>query len=92
MAVTGLSPDEQPSAKTMAAITKLIESEKIRTVFFEAFVNDAVARSLAAECSVKAESLQPLANLSADEAKAGGDYVSIMQENLGKLVEALECR
>ena len=91
IAVTGLSPDQQPSAKTMARVIRLIEDEKISTLFFEAFVSSSVAEALAAETGARVDSLQPLANLSADEAASHETYITIMRKNLEKIARALEC-
>lgn len=91
LAVTGLSPDQQPSAKTMARVIRLVRDEGIKTLFFEAFVNSGVAEALAAETGARVDSLQPLANLSADEAASNETYITIMQKNLAKIAEALEC-
>jgi zinc transport system substrate-binding protein len=91
IAVTGLSPDHQPSAKVMAEVMQLIKTKKIRTVFFEAFVSDSVARALADETGAAVDSLQPLANLSGDEAASNENYITIMYQNLEKIVQALEC-
>jgi len=92
IAVTGLSSDEQPSAKVMAEVTELIRNEGIKTIFFEVFVGSGVSDSLARETGAKAESLQPLANISADEAASRATYISIMQDNLKKIAQAMECR
>ena len=91
LAVTGLSPDQQPSAKAMAEVLRLVQEEGIRTIFFEAFVNDSVSRTLARETGAAVSSLQPLANLSADEAASNENYITIMRKNLAKIAEALEC-
>jgi zinc transport system substrate-binding protein len=91
IAVTGLSPDHQPSAKVMAEVMKLVKTKKIRIVFFEAFVSDSVARALAEETGATVSSLQPLANLSGDEAASNENYITIMYKNLEKIVQALEC-
>jgi len=91
-AVTGLSPDQQPSARVMADVIDLVRREQIKTIVFEAFVSDSVARTLAAECGVETAALQPLANLAADEAAAGETYLSIMRRNLQTLRRVLECR
>lgn len=91
IAVTGLSPDQQPSAKAMAKVVKLVRNEGVKTVFFEAFVSDSVARALARESGASVSSLQPLANLSADEAASKENYITIMRKNLAKIAEALEC-
>jgi len=91
ISVIGLSTDEQPSAKTIAEIIDLVKKHGIKTIFFEELVNDNVAQTIAKEAGVNAESMQPLENISEDELKSHQTYLSIMQENLAKLREALEC-
>jgi zinc transport system substrate-binding protein len=89
--VTGLSPDQQPSAKAMAQTIALVREHRIKTIFFESFVSDNVARALARETGAAVMSLQPLANLGADEAASNANYITIMEENLEKIANALEC-
>lgn len=88
--VTGLSPDEQVSAKKMKEITDLVRDEGITTIFFESFVSPKVSETIAKETDAKVESLQPLANVKEDEAEKG--YVELMRENLDKLTRAMECK
>jgi zinc transport system substrate-binding protein len=87
--ITGLSPDEQASAKKMKEITDLLSQEKFNTIFFESFVSPKLAQTIAKETGVKVESLQPLANVTQEEAKKG--YIALMRENLRKLSAAMEC-
>ena len=87
--LTGLSPDEQVSAKNMKEMTDLVKEENINTIFFESFVSDKLAQGISKETGAKVESLQPLANVTEEEAKKG--YILIMQENLKKLSYAMEC-
>ncbi len=87
--VTGLSPDEQASAKRMKEITDLVRDEGIKTVFFESFVSPKVATAISKETGAQAQSLQPLANVNEKEAAKG--YIALMQENLEKLAAAMEC-
>jgi len=88
-ALTGLSPDEQVGAKKMKEISDLVKNEKIKVVFFESFVSDKVAQTIAKETGAKVESLQPLANVTEGEASKG--YIAIMRDNLEKLSFAMEC-
>jgi len=88
--VTGLSPDEQVSAKKMKEITDLVQEEGIKTVFFESFISPKVAQTISEETGAQAESLQPLANIT--EAEADKGYILLMRENLDKLSAALECK
>jgi len=87
--VTGLSPDEQVSAKKMKEITDLVIDEKIKVIFFESFVSSKVAEAISKETGARVESLQPLANVTKTEAARG--YISIMHDNLEKLSLAMEC-
>lgn len=87
--ITGLSPDEQASAKKMKEITDLLSQEKFNTIFFESFVSPKLAQTIAKETGVKVEPLQPLANVTEEEAKKG--YIGLMRENLHKLSSAMEC-
>jgi len=87
--ITGLSPDEQASAKKMKEITDLLSEEKFNTIFFESFVSPKLAQTIGKETGVKVESLQPLANVTQEEAKKG--YIALMRDNLHKLSAAMEC-
>lgn len=88
--VTGLSPDEQVSAKKMREITDLVKDEDIKVVFFESFVSPEVAQTISNETGAKVESLQPLANVNRDEEAKG--YIELMRDNLQKLKIAMECK
>lgn len=92
VSVIGLSSDEQPSAQTMAHVVEVVKEHGMKTIFFEALVNDNVSQTIAKETGAKAVSLQPLENISEDELKSHQTYLSIMRENLKKLREAMECR
>ena len=87
--LTGLSPDEQVSAKKMKGITDLLKDEDIKVIFFESFVSSKIAQTISKETGADIQSLQPLANVTQAEADQG--YVNIMKENLKKLSAALEC-
>ncbi len=87
--VTGLSPDEQASAKQMREIMDLVKNEGIETIFFESFVSPKVSETIAKETGAKVDALQPLANVTEEE--AGRGYIGLMRENLHKLSAAMEC-
>lgn len=92
VSVIGLSSDEQPSAKNIADIVALVKEHGVKTVFFEALINDNVAQTISRETGARAVSLQPLENISEDELKSRETYLSVMRQNLHKLREAMECR
>lgn len=88
--VTGLSVDEQASAKKMKEITDLVKNEGIKIIFFESFVSPKVSETISQETGARVLSLQPLANVNIDEAQKG--YISLMKDNLKKLSLAMECK
>ena len=90
-ALSGLSPEAQPSAKSMIKLIEHVKEHKLKTIFFESFVSDKAIKSIAKEAKVKVDVLQPLGNITADEAKQHLSYEDIMKENLQKLSKALEC-
>jgi len=88
--ISGLSPDTMPDAKTMAKLDTLVREKGIKTLFYESFVSDKLVDALARETGVRVDVLQPLANITADE--IGADYFRLMNADLLKLHDALECR
>lgn len=89
--LSGLSPETEPSAKSIKRIMHLTEEHNISTIFFENFVSDKTIKSIARDSGVKADVLQPLGNITADEAKQHLTYIDIMRNNLHKITRAFEC-
>jgi len=91
-ALSGLSPEAQPSAKNMVKLIEHIKEHDVKTIFFESFVSDKAMKSIAAEAKVSVDVLQPLGNITADEASKNLSYEDIMLDNLEKISKALVCK
>ncbi|MDY0122575.1 metal ABC transporter substrate-binding protein [Sulfurimonas sp.] len=91
-ALSGLSPEAEPSAKSMIKLVKFIKEHRVETIFFEKFANEKTIKSIAEEAGVSYDVLQPLGNITADEAKEKLSYEDIMRRNLQKISKALKCR
>lgn len=89
--LSGLSPEAEPNAKNMARLISHVREHSVPTVFFESFVSDRAIKSIAEEAKVAVDVLQPLGNITADEAKKKLTYQDIMYVNLEKLSKALMC-
>lgn len=89
--IAGLSPDIEPSPKTMADITNIIKQKSIRYILTETLVSSKIADTLAASSGAKTLLLNPLEGLTNEEISAGENYISIMKDNLSNLQTALEC-
>jgi zinc transport system substrate-binding protein len=90
--VAGISPDAEPDPKRLGELADLVRRRGITTVFTEELVSPRIAQTLAREAGgVKTEVLNPLEGLSDAERRAGADYFTVMETNLGRLRAALEC-
>lgn len=90
--VMGLAPEAEPSPAELARVVRQVRRLKAKVIFFETLVSPKLAETLAAEVGAKTLVLNPLEGLTADEEKAGKDYVGVMEENLRNLRVALECQ
>jgi zinc transport system substrate-binding protein len=90
--VSGMTPENKPSAKQIAELIKMVKQEGINTVFFEEFASPKVAQTIAKETHTKTDSLRPVENISKDENEKGIGYLEIMEENLQKLKFAMGCK
>ena len=76
----------------MIKIIEHVNEHNISTIFFESFVSDKAMKSIALEAKVSVDVLQPLGNITANEAKKNLTYEDIMKINLEKISKALECK
>ncbi len=86
VAVSGISPDKEPTAKQLKEIADFVKSHQITTIFFEGKSTPKVAETLSRETGVKTGTLYTLENLSTEQAKLG--YGELMKQNLEALVES----
>ncbi len=91
-ALSGLSPEAEPSAKNMLRLIKHVKKHNIKTIFFESFVSDKAMKSIALEANVDIEVLHPLGNVTAKDIEQNLDFEKIMEMNLQKISKALECQ
>lgn len=85
VSVSGINPEVEPSAARLKTLKAFVEKHGIRYIYFEENASDKVATTLAKEVKVKTLPLNPLESLTADQEKAGEDYISVMTENLKNL-------
>jgi len=89
--LSGFSPEAEPSAKNMTRLISHVKEHSVPTIFFETFVSDRAIKSIADEAKVSVDVLQPLGNITADEAKKKLTYEQMMYINLEKISKALMC-
>lgn len=86
VAVTGISPEEEPSAKDLKTIADFVKDKNIKTIFFEGKATPKVAETLAKNTGTKTSTLYTMENL--DDFMIEKGYIGLMEENLKALIES----
>lgn len=84
-AFPGCSTQTEPSAATVAFLTRKVEQEKLGTVYYIEFSNHLVADSIAEAAGAQTALFHSCHNVSRAEMDAGATYLSIMEGNLETL-------
>ena len=87
--IMGLSPEAEPTMDKLREVADFCRTHRVKTIFFESQANPKVAATIAKETGAQAVQLNPLESLTAEEMKAGKDYLGVMRDNLAKLRDAL---
>lgn len=90
VAISGVSPADEPSPAEMKELVEHAKEHNIKYVLFETLVSPKVAEVIAREAGLKTATLNPLEGLTEEEAKAGKDYLAIMRANMETLRTALQ--
>lgn len=86
VAISGLSPEAEPSPGAVAHAVEVARENNITIVFFEELVSPRVAEVVAKEVGARTRVLSPI-----ESASGGADYLTLMRENLVGLREAMRC-
>lgn len=85
----GCAEDSEPSIRAITEIAEEMKRDGAGYIFREEMSEGKIALGLAEETGAELITLHSCHNLSADEAKAGETYVSIMERNLDSLRKVL---
>jgi zinc transport system substrate-binding protein len=85
-AISGLSPESEPTPKRLNEIGKEAKADGTTTIFFETLASPKVAQTLADDLNIEAAVLDPIEGIS-----EGQTYFSVMESNLEALRKALNC-
>jgi zinc transport system substrate-binding protein len=87
--IAGLSPDAEPSPRHLAALSDLVRTDHVTTVFSERLASPKLARTLAHDLGLRTAVLDPVEGLASSDGT--DDYVSLMRANLAALERAGGC-
>lgn len=91
VAIAGVNPEEEPSAKSLEAIASFARADKVSTIFFETLLPADLAKTLADKVGATADLLDPVEGISSADIAGGASYISIQRDNLSRLVKGLRC-
>lgn len=91
IAITGLSPEAEPTPRELEGVVEEVRRQGATTVFFETLVSPRLAETVARETGATTAVLNPLEGLTEEELARGENYFSVMRGNLETLQQALEC-
>lgn len=86
VAVTGISPEDEPSANQLATIADFVKKHQISTIFFEGKATPKVAETLARTTGAKTGTLYTMEHLTREEEALG--YLGLMEKSLTNLMES----
>jgi zinc transport system substrate-binding protein len=89
IAINGISPDQEPKASELAAVSTYARANGVTTIYAETLVNPAIAQTVARESGATMATLDPIEGLT--KASAGKDYFGVMRSNLTALRAGQGC-
>jgi zinc transport system substrate-binding protein len=92
VAITGVTPEAEPTAQGLARVVRLVRRTKATTIFFERLVSPRLAETVAREVGARTAVLDPIEGLTPSEQARGDTYLTLMRRNLASLRKALSCR
>ena len=91
VAVSGFSPDAEPTPAGMVKITKTLKANGLNHLFYEELLSTRVAESIARETGASLLMLHAAHNVSKEEFERGVGFMDLMQRNLENLKRGLQC-
>jgi zinc transport system substrate-binding protein len=88
IALSGLTPEQEPTAQDLAAVSEEAKKYGATTIFYETLVSPKISETIAKQVGAKTAVLDPIEGL---ERGSTGNYLSVMRENLKTLQTALGC-
>ncbi|EIT86309.1 laminin-binding surface protein [Fictibacillus macauensis ZFHKF-1] len=90
VAVTGISPSQEPSQKQLQALISHVKRTHTSYILLEKTASDKIARIVEQEAGAKTLTLRNLETLTPQEEKAGETYLSLMKQNVNVLQKVLK--
>ena len=87
VAITGITPESEPSPRRVADVIRTVRTTHATTVFFERLLSPRLAKTVARDAGAGTAVLDPI-----EAEEHGQTYLTLMRRNLTELRRALGCR
>jgi zinc transport system substrate-binding protein len=91
IALSGISPDAEPTPQKMAEMIKATRKEGIKFIYSEELVHPKLSQALAKEAGVGILVLNPGHNLTPKQVREKVTFLELMEKNLKNLQRGLGC-
>ncbi len=91
IALYGMSPDSQPTPRTLIDVVRSARGKNISVIFFESSASPDLAKSLSRELGARTLVLNPGHNLTRVEILRRVTFLDLMKDNLRNLRDGLGC-
>jgi zinc transport system substrate-binding protein len=89
--IAGISPDDEPDPRSLAAVAREAKADHVKVIFFESTVPKDLAETIAHEIGATTDSLDPVETITQPDLDKGIDYSTVQRSNLKSLERALRC-
>lgn len=92
VAISGVSPEAEPSPKELAEVADFVKKNGVKYIFFESLVSPKLSETIARETGAQTMVLDPIEGITEEDLANGEDYMTVMRSNLHNLKTVLECK
>ena len=86
----GFAPDAEPTPANIGELIKRVNESNTKVIFYEELIDPKVARVVAEQTGAEMLLLHGAHNVTTEELNSGVTYISIMEDNLAKLLKGLK--
>ena len=85
IAISGISPDQEPTPKELKGIQDFVKNEGISVIYTESSASEKIAKTISDATGAELAVLNPMESVPKENRDKGEDYLSIMEKNLESL-------
>jgi zinc transport system substrate-binding protein len=91
IALSGFSPDAEPTPANLVRISKIMKANDLHYLFYEELLSPRTAEMIAKETGASLLLLHGAHNISKEDFDRGVGFITLMQKNLENLKRGLQC-